>query len=175
VHGDRPKLRAALAAQPWGRVPGTKTAEVGHGRRESRSVKVLSTDGQPELQALFPHAAQIAKIIRVRTCTGGKRSREAVYIVTSLTHRQAAPPSWPAGSAGDGPSRTGLTGSVLPGVVTQSEDASRVRTGHAPQNLAAIRCLVINLFRLDGHDNIAAAHRHYADQPHLVGPALTAA
>jgi hypothetical protein len=59
--------------------------------------------------------------------------------------------------------------------VTQSEDASRVRTGHAPQNLAGIPCLMINLFRLDGHANIAAAHRHYADQPHLVGAALTAA
>jgi hypothetical protein len=34
---------------------------------------------------------------------------------------------------------------------------------------------VINLFRLDGRDNIAAAHRHYADQPHLIGPTLTAA
>jgi hypothetical protein len=57
---------------------------------------------------------------------------------------------------------------------TQSEDASQVRTGHAPQNLAALRNLVINLFRLDGQDNIAAAHRHYADQPHLIGPTLTA-
>jgi hypothetical protein len=34
---------------------------------------------------------------------------------------------------------------------------------------------VINLFRLDGHDNIAAAHRHYADQPHLIGSTLAAA
>jgi len=49
--------------------------------------------------------------------------------------------------------------------MTQREDASQVRTGHAPQNLAALRNLVINLFRLDGRDNIAAAHRHYADQP----------
>jgi len=59
--------------------------------------------------------------------------------------------------------------------VTQREDASRVRTGHAPQNLAALRNLVINLFRLDGRYTIAAAHRHYADQPHLNGPALAAA
>jgi predicted transposase YbfD/YdcC len=90
VKGNRPKLRAALAAQPWGAVPGTKTIEVGHGRRESRSIKVISTDGQPKLPALFPHAAQIAKIIRVRTRQSGKRSRETVYIVTSLTHRQAS-------------------------------------------------------------------------------------
>src|SRR3954452_6278080 len=167
-----PKLRAALAAQPWGRVPGTKMVELGHGRRESRSIKVLSTDGQPGLQALFPHAAQIAKIVRVRTGKGGKRSQETVYSVTSLTHRQASAGQLAGWVRGQWTIENGLH---WVRDVTQSEDACRVRTGHAPQNLAALRCLVINLFRLDGHDNIAAAHRHYADQPHLIGPALAAA
>lgn len=171
VKGNRPKLRAALAAQPWGRVPGTRTVEVGHGRRESRSIKVLSTDGQPELRALFPHAAQIAKIVRVRTGQGGKRSTETVNIVTSLTHRQANAGQLAGYIRGQWSIENGLH---WVRDVTQSEDASRVRTGHAPQNLAALRCLVINLFRFDGHDNIAAAHRHYADQPHLIGPALAA-
>jgi len=172
VKGNRPKLRAALAAQPWGRVPGVTTLEVGHGRRESRSIKVISTDGQPALQALFPHAAQIAKIVRVRKRTGGKRSRETVYIVTSLTHRQASAEQLAGWVRGQWAIENGLH---WVRDVTQREDASRVRTGHAPQNLAAIRCLVINLFRLDGHDNIAAAHRHYADQPHLIGSTLAAA
>ncbi len=172
VKGNRPKLRAALAAQPWGPVPGVKTLEVGHGRRESRSIKVISTDGQPALQALFPHAAQIAKIVRVRNRTGGKRSRETVYIVTSLTHRQASAEQLAGWVRGQWAIENGLH---WVRDVTQSEDACRVRTGHAPQNLAAIRCLVINLFRLDGHDNIAAAHRHYADQPHLIGSTLAAA
>ena len=172
VKGNRPKLKSALAAQPWGPVPGTTTIEVGHGRRESRSIKVLSTDGQPELQALFPHAAQIAKIVRVRTRKDGKRSQETVYIVTSLTHRQASAKQLAAWVRGQWSIENGLH---WVRDVTQSEDASRVRTGHAPQNLAAIRDLVINLFRFDGHGNIAAAHRHYADQPHLIGPALAVA
>src|SRR3954465_4060034 len=172
VKGNRPKLRAALAAQPGGRVPGTKMVELGHGRRESRSIKVLSTDGQPGLQALFPHAAQTAKIVRVRTGKGGKRSQETVYSVTSLTHRQASAGQLAGWVRGQWTIENGLH---WVRDVTQSEDACRVRTGHAPQNLAALRCLVINLFRLDGHDNIAAAPRHYADQPHLIGPALAAA
>ena len=41
--------------------PGLVQYDVGHGRRKTRSIKVISTDEQPQLQALFPHAAQIAK------------------------------------------------------------------------------------------------------------------
>jgi hypothetical protein len=37
---------------------------LGHGRRETRSIKVTATDGQPQLQRLIPAAAQIAKIGR---------------------------------------------------------------------------------------------------------------
>jgi hypothetical protein len=59
--------------------------------------------------------------------------------------------------------------------VTHGEDRSQVRTGDAPQNLAALRNTVISLFRLHGHHNIAAAHRLYADQPHLIAPLLDAA
>jgi predicted transposase YbfD/YdcC len=91
VKGSRPRLRRALAAQPWGPVPGLRHTECGHGRAETRSIKVISTDGQPGLQALFPHTAQIAKITRSRRRTGRKRSQETVYIVTSLDHPQATP------------------------------------------------------------------------------------
>lgn len=46
--------------------------------------------------------------------------------------------------------------------VTMGEDACRVRTGAAPQVLAAIRNSVIALARHAGWTNIAAALRHYA-------------
>lgn len=45
--------------------------------------------------------------------------------------------------------------------VTLLEDACRVRTGSAPQNLAALRNALITLLRLEGHTNIAAAIREY--------------
>lgn len=63
---------------------------------------------------------------------------------------------------------------LVPGC-NPGEDRCRVRTGSAPQNLAAVRDTVISLFRLQGHDNIAEAHLIYADQPDLVAPTLHAA
>ena len=49
--------------------------------------------------------------------------------------------------------------------VTMGEDASRLRSGSAPQVLAAVRNVVVGLFRRDGWNNIAAALRHHAAQP----------
>lgn len=48
--------------------------------------------------------------------------------------------------------------------VTMGEDASQVRTGSAPQVMAALRNVVINLLRLNGVTNIAAAIRQNAWQ-----------
>ena len=49
--------------------------------------------------------------------------------------------------------------------VTFGEDASHVRSGAAPEVLAALRNAVLGLVRQAGHTNIAAALRHYAWQP----------
>jgi predicted transposase YbfD/YdcC len=51
--------------------------------------------------------------------------------------------------------------------VTFDEDRSQVRTGHAPQVMAALRNVAISLLRLCGADNIAAACRRYAARPAL--------
>jgi predicted transposase YbfD/YdcC len=169
VKGNQRRLRDALARQPWGQVPGLVQYEVGHGRRETRSIKVISTDGQPQLQALFPHAAQIAKIVRRRRRPGRNRTVQTVYLITSLTHRQASPERLAGFARGQWSIENGLH---WVRDVTQSEDRCRVRTGSAPQNLAAVRNTVISLFRFHGHDNIAEAHRIYADQPRLIAPTL---
>jgi len=51
--------------------------------------------------------------------------------------------------------------------VTLGEDASRVRSGHAPQALAAIRNVVITTARvLAGFTNIAEALRTFAQHPY---------
>lgn len=55
--------------------------------------------------------------------------------------------------------------------VTLGEDACRVRTGAAPQALAAVRNTVISLVRLAGGTNVAAALRRFAARP---AEALTA-
>jgi predicted transposase YbfD/YdcC len=172
VKGNQRRLRDALARQPWGQVPGLVHHEVGHGRRETRSIKVLSIDRQPQLKALFPHAAQIAKIVRRRRRPGRNPTVQTGYLITSLTHRQASPERLAEFARGQWTIENGLH---WVRDVTQSEDRCRVRTGSAPQNLAAVRNTVINLFRFHGHDNIAEAHRIYADQPQLIAPTLHAA
>ena len=49
--------------------------------------------------------------------------------------------------------------------VTFDEDRSQVRTGAAPQVMAAMRNLVLALLRRAGHANIAAALRTYPGRP----------
>ena len=49
--------------------------------------------------------------------------------------------------------------------VVFGEDQSQVRTGSAPQLLAALQNLVIGMLRLGGVRNIAAALRHYGWKP----------
>lgn len=49
--------------------------------------------------------------------------------------------------------------------VTMGEDASQVRSGAAPQIMAALRNTVLGLVRGAGWANVAAALRHYAWQP----------
>lgn len=160
VKRNQPTLHAALAGLPWAQVDRQVRRQSGHGRAESRSIAVLAADGAPGIDALFPHAAQVMRVIRTRTATAtGKRSREVVYAITSLDHRQAAP---------------GLLAGWLQGHwgienrvhhvrdVTQGEDACRIRTGTGPQLMAALRNTDLNLARLRGETNIAASQRRNA-------------
>ncbi|MFJ7209877.1 transposase [Streptomyces sp. NPDC098789] len=48
---------------------------------------------------------------------------------------------------------------------TYGEDASRIRTGHGPENMATLRNLAINTLRQHGHRNIAAGLRHVSCNP----------
>jgi hypothetical protein len=66
--------------------------------------------------------------------------------------------------------------------VTLGEDASRIRSGAAPQAMAALRNLVVAVLHRDGMSNRAAGLRHFAWHPDqaaqalgLTGPPLLAA
>ncbi len=52
--------------------------------------------------------------------------------------------------------------------VTYTEDASRVRTGHAPGVMATLRSTAIGLLRLTGAINIAEATRHHNRRPNKI-------
>lgn len=68
VKANQPILRRALAALPWAQVEGTRRRDRGHGRTESRSIKVLDLDAHPA-RALFPHATRAIKVVWSRRCT----------------------------------------------------------------------------------------------------------
>jgi predicted transposase YbfD/YdcC len=171
VKANQPTLRAAVRRLPWAAAPGSRRRERGHGRAESRSIKVIDLDGTG-IDALFPRARRAIKVVRRRTLGDGRRSVETVYAVTSLDHRAADP---------------GLLAAWLRGHweienrvhhvrdVTQREDACRIRTGNGPQVMAALRNTATNIARLDGHDNIAAAQRAAAWHPTAITDALNTA
>jgi predicted transposase YbfD/YdcC len=159
IKRNQPTLHAALARLPWAQVDRQISRQRGHGRVETRSIVVLAAAGAG-IDALFPHAAQVIRVIRTRTdLATGKRSREIVYAITSLDHRQADP-----GLLADWlQNHWGIENRVHHvRDVTHGEDASRIRTGTGPQLLAALRNTDLNLARLRGETNIAASQRRNA-------------
>jgi hypothetical protein len=115
VKGNQPRLRRQLAALPWREVhPDHRQAETAHGRREIRTLKVVTIAAGSE----FPHARQAIQLTRrtrpasVRTGRKGRWRIETVYTITDLGPQRAAPMSSARGSAGTGRSRTVCTGSA---------------------------------------------------------------
>lgn len=158
VKGNQPTLHARLQALPWTGVPlGHREHDKGHGRRETRTLQVISVT-RPRIP--FPHARQAARITRDRLDTRtGATSRETVYAITDLPYEHAAPAQLAALARGHWAIENRVH---LVRDVTYAEDASRVRTGTAPRVMATLRNTVIGLIRLAGHLNVAAATRYYA-------------
>lgn len=145
-----------------------RETDTGHGRSEEREAWALS---DPELNAYagstgsagaaWPHLRQIVRIRRERTVRG-ETSEETVDLVTSLP---------PAGA--DAERLLGWNRSYweienrLHWVrdETLGEDRSQVRSGNAPQVMAALRNLLLAILRRDKAKNIAAALRTLAARP----------
>jgi predicted transposase YbfD/YdcC len=171
VKSNQPLLRHALMRLPWAQAPGTRRRGRGHGRTESRSIKVIDLDGT-DAHALFPHAHRAIKVVRRRRISARRPSVEIVYAITSLDYRAADPrllAHWLQG-------HWAIENSVHHvRDVTQREDASRIRLGAGPQLMAALRNTATNIARLTGHANIAAAQRDAAWHPTAITNALRAA
>ena len=109
----------------------------------------------------WPHLEQVCRLERVVT-KRGKTSTEIAYAVTSL-------PVIAAGSQRLLVLWRGHWGieNRLHWVrdVTFDEDRCQVRTGAAPQVMAALRNMTISLLRRAGRANIAAALRRHAAYP----------
>ncbi|WP_328624550.1 ISAs1 family transposase [Streptomyces sp. NBC_00353] len=160
VKGNQPNLHAAVKTLPWKDVTARRyDRERGHGRRETRSVRTLTVTG---LSLDFPHVVQAAKILRHRTdLRSGKVTRQTVYAVTDMTAHEASPHLIGCIAR----SQWGIEAVHHIRDVTFAEDASQVRTGHGPENMATLRNLAINKLREHGHTSIAAGLREMSYEP----------
>jgi predicted transposase YbfD/YdcC len=166
IKGNQKTLHQRLKALPWDQVPeAARVRSVGHGRIETRTIRVIdlagSSDGHGQF---FLDARQAIKLIRRRRDRHGRWSVQTVYAITSLDAHHADPSllaTWVHGHW--------RIEARLHWVrdVTFGEDHSQIRTGHGPTNLAALRTLAINALRLTGHTNIAAGLREHARTPLL--------
>jgi predicted transposase YbfD/YdcC len=167
VKGNQPTLHAQLTALPWSDIPAVDvTRDKGHGRVESRTVKITEVP----TGITFPHARTAIQLSRRRRSLTGRRWRtETVYAVTDLDQTEIRPDE---------------IADILRGHwrienrlhwvrdVTMGEDLSQIRTGHGPAVMAALRNLAISIYRRHGEPNIAAATRQTSRHPGRVLPLL---
>jgi DDE family transposase len=86
VKGNQPTLYAACKALPWREVPARSLTSTGHGRRVTRTIKVVTAPAWVE----FAGAVQVAQLRRTVT-RKGKKTVEVVYLITSADVRAASP------------------------------------------------------------------------------------
>jgi predicted transposase YbfD/YdcC len=154
VKTNQRSLHQRLRALPWPAVPvGDRTRDRGHGRRETRTVTVVTVATPGGLG--FPHAAQAVRITRTRR-TSSKTTRETAYLIVTL----------PAGHARPAELNTWARlewhiENKLHWVrdMTLREDEQRATTGNGPAVFAALRNTAIGYHHTNGATNIARATR----------------
>jgi predicted transposase YbfD/YdcC len=116
--------------------------------------------------APWPHLHQVARLERRRAVSRRGQvhaSVEVTYVITSLSPARADARRLLGHLRG----HWGIENKThYVRDVTFDEDRSQVRTGAAPQLMAAVRNLALALLRRVGHANIAEALRTYAGRPH---------
>lgn len=172
VKGNRPRLHQQLAGLPWRDMPAVDlTQDAGHGRRESRTLKLAAVRNAVTGGILFPHAQLAVQIVRRRRPATSRRWRsETVYAVTDLSWQQ-----FRADQLAEAIREHWHVENRLHWIrdVTFAEDLSQIRSGHGPANMATLRNLALSRHRIAGATNIAAASRHVGRHPNRVLPLLT--
>jgi len=128
--GNRPTLHRELSALPWGDVGVAFTwINTGHGRIETRTIKVVTPPRRPS----FPHARQAIALHRLRRQPRQSPQAETIYAVTNLGFHQATPAQLADIIRG----HWSIEGSVHPvHDVTFDEDRSQIRTGTSARVMA---------------------------------------
>jgi predicted transposase YbfD/YdcC len=164
VKNNQPTLYTDLStyfADPHASFEQSSTNDRHRGRIEERSVRV-STELNSYLTD-WPLVRQVAELTRTVTVNKtGKTTREVVYLITALTPAEANPQRLLELVRGHWSIENS---SHYVRDVTFDEDRSRLRSGHMPQILAALRNLAITLIHRQGSSQIAANRRHFASFP----------
>ncbi|TQN33210.1 DDE family transposase [Haloactinospora alba] len=152
VKANQPTLLSQAKALPWAQAPVLEAArEHAHGRVEVRTAKVLTAP-----RIAFPHARQVMRIHRwVRESCTGRVRRSYAYLVTSLPAESVTAAELASLVRG----HWGIEARHHIRDVSLGEDASRVRTGNAPQNMALLRDVAIGVLAGLGFASIPAAYR----------------
>jgi predicted transposase YbfD/YdcC len=165
VKENQPTLYAAIdlvfrmppPPRPTHQLDQVTTINQGHGRLETRTLeRTCALNGYLD----WPGVGQVLK----RTCqriqlTTGEVSEEVRYGVASLRWDEASAAQIEALWRG----HWGIENKVhYVRDVSMGEDAGQIRTGQAPQALAALRNGLLTLLRSTGVTQIADALRHYA-------------
>ena len=163
LKGNQPSTKEAVSLlfeqPPWGESFAHASQEGRRGDRWERRRLWASTALNEYLG--WPGLGQVCCVERVRRHKG-KETVERAWAITSLSPERADAARlleiW-RGHWGI-ENRVHWVRDVVFG-----EDQSQVRTGTAPQLMAALRNLVIGMLRLGGVKNISAALRHYSWKP----------
>jgi predicted transposase YbfD/YdcC len=144
---------------PWGESFAEASQEGRRGDRWEKRRLWASTALNEYLD--WPGLGQVCCVERTRRHKG-RETVERAYAITSLPPERAAA----ARLLGIWRGHWGIENRLhWVRDVVFGEDQSQVRTGSAPQLLAALRNLVIGMLRLGGVKNISAALRHYGWKP----------
>lgn len=152
-------LRLLFAEPPWDEpMPADRRVAHGHGREELRLLRCSTAlVGYTD----WPGLGYACTVQRVVTRQGTTSYAQA-YAVTSLRPAATTAAQLQTLWRGHWQIENGLH---WVRDVTFGEDACQVRTGRAPQALAALRNTVIGVLRLAGYTNIAAARRSCNAEP----------
>ena len=158
-----PALHAEVAtyfADPAAVCTMAETRERGRGRREQRVLRV-TTELVPYLTA-FPGLAQVGQITRTTQRDGQVQEQTTEYYLTDCPPALLDAAAFLALIRG----HWSIESHHWIRDVVFGEDRSALRSGRAPQLLAAVRNAAETLLRRAGRDEITAARRHFAARPH---------
>lgn len=124
------------------------------GRTERR--EVMASQEVAEISEGWVGLKQIVKVLRW-TKNKNKETQDTAFYITSITSNAQVLYNGIR-------SHWGIENSLhWVKDVTFREDASKIRTGNAPQNTSILRNMAINIFRLNEYTNLAQAQRLVAN------------